>query len=103
MPQHVYIADLGDHVGSEVTLKGWLSAKRSSGKIRFLVLRDGTGYVQCVALAKNVLTGGGTGSAVYSSVSGQSRACAVRLTSRNLCAASRELMLPSPGVTRVLA
>jgi asparaginyl-tRNA synthetase len=52
--EHVYISDLGDHVDSEVTLKGWLSAKRSSGKIRFLVLRDGTGHVQCVALAKNV-------------------------------------------------
>ena len=51
---HVYISELGEHVGSEVTLKGWLSQKRSSGKIRFLVLRDGTGYVQCVAFAKNV-------------------------------------------------
>jgi len=51
---HVYISELGDHVGSEVTLKGWLSRKRSGGKIRFLVLRDGTGYVQCVALAKEV-------------------------------------------------
>ncbi len=51
---HVYISELGEHIGSEVTLKGWLSQKRSSGKIRFLVLRDGTGYVQCVAFAKNV-------------------------------------------------
>ncbi len=51
---HVYISELGEHVGSEVTLKGWLSQKRSSGKIRFLVLRDGTGYVQCVAFANNV-------------------------------------------------
>jgi len=51
---HVYISELGEHVGSEVTLKGWLSQKRSSGKIRFLVLRDGTGYVQCVAFVKNV-------------------------------------------------
>jgi asparaginyl-tRNA synthetase len=51
---HVYISELGEHVGTEVTLRGWLSQKRSSGKIRFLVLRDGTGYVQCVVLAKNV-------------------------------------------------
>jgi len=51
---HTYISELGKHVGSEVTLRGWLSQKRSSGKIRFLVLRDGTGYVQCVAVAKNV-------------------------------------------------
>jgi asparaginyl-tRNA synthetase len=51
---HVYISELGEHVGTEVTLRGWLSQKRSSGKIRFLVLRDGSGYVQCVVLAKNV-------------------------------------------------
>ncbi len=51
---HVYISELGEHVGAEVTLRGWLSQKRSSGKIRFLVLRDGTGYVQCVAFVKNV-------------------------------------------------
>ncbi len=30
-------------IGQEVTLKGWLYNKRSSGKIRFLVMRDGTG------------------------------------------------------------
>jgi len=51
---HVHISELGEHVGTEVTLRGWLSQKRSSGKIRFLVLRDGTGYVQCVVVAKNV-------------------------------------------------
>ena len=49
----VYISELGQHVGEEVTLKGWLAQKRSSGKIKFLVLRDGSGQVQCVALAKN--------------------------------------------------
>ena len=55
MPRdHVYISELGDHVGSEVTLKGWLSQKRSSGKIRFLILRDGTGYAQCVAVKSKV-------------------------------------------------
>ena len=50
----VYIEELADHVGKQVTLKGWLSGKRSSGKIKFLILRDGTGYLQCVAL-KNKL------------------------------------------------
>jgi len=43
-----YVADLSRHVGEEVTLHGWLYNKRSSGKIRFLVLRDGTGLVQGV-------------------------------------------------------
>ena len=39
----VYIDELGRHVGAEVTLKGWLYNRRSSGKIHFLLLRDGTG------------------------------------------------------------
>ncbi|MGB6031256.1 MAG: OB-fold nucleic acid binding domain-containing protein, partial [Bacteroidota bacterium] len=43
-----YVEDLSRHVGEEVTLRGWLYNKRSSGKIRFLVLRDGTGLVQGV-------------------------------------------------------
>ena len=49
----VYIQELGKYIGEEVTLQGWLYNKRSSGKIRFLLLRDGTGIVQCV-LAKGV-------------------------------------------------
>jgi len=50
----VYIKDLADHVGKEVTLKGWLYNKRSSGKLQFLMLRDGTGLVQCVVFKGNV-------------------------------------------------
>lgn len=50
----VYIKDLKNHVGEEVTLKGWLYNKRSSGKLKFLILRDGTGYVQCVVFKGNV-------------------------------------------------
>src|SRR6201997_1743702 len=45
----VYIEELSKHVGDEVTLKGWLAGKRSSGKIHFLQVRDGTGVCQCVA------------------------------------------------------
>ncbi|MBI2609230.1 MAG: asparagine--tRNA ligase [Deltaproteobacteria bacterium] len=45
----VYIQDLGSYVGQEITLKGWVYNTRSSGsKIKFLLLRDGTGYIQCV-------------------------------------------------------
>ena len=44
----VYIEDLGTHVGEQVEVKGWVQHLRSSGKIRFLILRDGTGIVQCV-------------------------------------------------------
>lgn len=50
----VYINELAEHVGKEVTLKGWLYNKRSSGKLQFLMLRDGTGLVQCVVFKGNV-------------------------------------------------
>ena len=45
---HVYIEDIGKHEGQEVTIKGWLHNRRSSGKIHFLILRDGTGFIQGV-------------------------------------------------------
>ena len=45
---HVYIEDIGRHEGDEVTIKGWLHNRRSSGKIHFLILRDGTGFIQAV-------------------------------------------------------
>src|SRR3954466_1718284 len=44
----VWISDLKDHVGETVTLPGWVYNHRSSGKIKFLLLRDGTGLAQCV-------------------------------------------------------
>jgi asparaginyl-tRNA synthetase len=45
---HVYIEDIGRHEGEEVTIKGWLSNRRSSGKIHFLTIRDGSGFIQAV-------------------------------------------------------
>jgi asparaginyl-tRNA synthetase len=45
---HVYIEDIGAHEGEEVTLKGWLHNRRSSGKIHFLIVRDGSGFIQAV-------------------------------------------------------
>src|SRR5271154_5697932 len=39
----VYIEELSHHAGNEVTLKGWLAGKRSSGRIHFLQVRAGTG------------------------------------------------------------
>ncbi len=50
----VRIADLGDHVGEQVTLQGWVYNWRKKGKIRFVILRDGTGYLQCVVFKPNV-------------------------------------------------
>src|SRR5512145_238866 len=43
-----YIEDIARHQGQAVTLRGWLHNRRSSGKIHFLQLRDGTGFIQCV-------------------------------------------------------
>ena len=42
------IADFGRHVGQEVRVQGWLHNKRSSGKIQFLIVRDGSGFAQAV-------------------------------------------------------
>ncbi|OOE10608.1 asparagine--tRNA ligase [Fictibacillus arsenicus] len=48
------IQKLRDHVGETVTIGAWLSNKRSSGKIAFLQLRDGTGFVQGVVVKSEV-------------------------------------------------
>ncbi|MFL5262193.1 MAG: asparagine--tRNA ligase [Anaeromyxobacteraceae bacterium] len=50
----VYIADIAQHDGREVTLHGWLHNRRSSGKLHFLQVRDGTGVIQCVVFKGNV-------------------------------------------------
>ena len=44
----VYIEDIGAHEGEEVTIHGWLHNRRSSGKIHFLIVRDGSGFIQAV-------------------------------------------------------
>jgi len=43
-----YIDRIDKHVGNQVTLRGWLHKRRSSGKIHFLTVRDGTGFIQCI-------------------------------------------------------
>ncbi|MBI5582957.1 MAG: asparagine--tRNA ligase [Deltaproteobacteria bacterium] len=45
-PQVIAISAAADHLGRPVAFQGWVRRKRSSGKIRFLILRDGTGIVQ---------------------------------------------------------
>ena len=44
----MFISDLGSSVNQKVQLKGWVYNLRSSGKIRFILLRDGAGVIQCV-------------------------------------------------------
>ena len=50
----VRIKELGSHVDETVTVRGWVVTTRSSGKIAFLVLRDGTGFVQAVLPKKEM-------------------------------------------------
>ncbi len=52
--ERVEIGGLGGYPGRAVTVQGWVVTTRSSGKIAFLVLRDGTGYVQAVLSKKEV-------------------------------------------------
>ncbi len=51
MTEFTYVKDLKNHIGKSVSLRGWVYNKRSSGKIKFLVFRDGSGTVQAI-LAK---------------------------------------------------
>ena len=43
-----HIEDIARHEGQHVTLRGWLHNRRSSGKIHFLSVRDGTGFIQAI-------------------------------------------------------
>jgi asparaginyl-tRNA synthetase len=54
MEKHVYVSDIAAHEGEEVLLRGWLYGKRSSGKLHFLQVRDGTGIIQCIVSKKDV-------------------------------------------------
>ena len=49
-----YIRDVSKHVGEEITIKGWLYNTRSSGKLMFPQVRDGSGIIQGVVFKKNV-------------------------------------------------
>ena len=50
----IRIRDAAAHVGSTVEIRGWVTHRRSSGKVQFLVLRDGSGQLQCVAGVKDL-------------------------------------------------
>ncbi|MEW6245482.1 MAG: asparagine--tRNA ligase [Nitrospirota bacterium] len=44
----IYIEDVARYAGREVTIRGWLRHRRESGKLHFLIVRDGTGDLQAV-------------------------------------------------------
>jgi asparaginyl-tRNA synthetase len=52
--QTAYIEDIARYDGQAVRLRGWVHNRRSSGKIHFLTLRDGSGFIQCVISKKAV-------------------------------------------------
>lgn len=49
MAEHVSVSNISNHVGREVVLKGWIYNRTDKGKLSFLLVRDGTGFIQCVA------------------------------------------------------
>ena len=48
------IQELPHYIGQRVIIDGWLYNKRTSGKIQFPIVRDGSGYLQCVVVKKEV-------------------------------------------------
>jgi asparaginyl-tRNA synthetase len=50
----VYIQNASGYIGQEVTIRGWLRSRRSSGKLHFLIVRDGTGDLQAVVSKSTV-------------------------------------------------
>ena len=53
-PPYVRIAELSPHAGQVVRVKGWVTHLRSSGKVAFIVMRDGSGILQCVLVKASV-------------------------------------------------
>jgi asparaginyl-tRNA synthetase len=54
MPDTVRIEEIAQHTGEEITIQGWLYSRTDKGRLQFLQVRDGTGYVQCVVFKKEV-------------------------------------------------
>ncbi len=52
--EHAYISEIRNYAGQDVCIKGWLYNKRSSGKLHFLQVRDGTGIIQAVVFKGDV-------------------------------------------------
>ena len=52
--EQVYISELAAHDGSTVRMRGWLHNRRKSGKLQFLIFRDGSGFMQAVVSKADV-------------------------------------------------
>lgn len=53
-PEPTSISRIGEKSGGQATVRGWLYNRRSSGRIQFLIVRDGTGYLQTVVVKADV-------------------------------------------------
>ena len=53
-PPYVRIAELSHHAGQTVRVRGWVVHLRSSGKVAFIVMRDGSGTLQCVLVKSSL-------------------------------------------------
>jgi len=101
MTDHTRIETLPQHAGAVVTVRGWVMTTRSSGKIAFVTLRDGTGYLQVVVSKKDVAD------TAWAAVATLTQECAVLVTGTvrvdqrapggvELQAADLRLLGPSP-------
>ena len=70
----VYINDLKNHIGQTIELKGWAYQTRSSGKVKFLELRDGTGIISCVFFPADC------GSEAFTNFDQITQECSIRIT-----------------------
>ena len=50
----ISISGVGNHDGEEVRIKGWLYNQRSSGKVKFMIIRDGTGFLQGILVKSEI-------------------------------------------------
>jgi asparaginyl-tRNA synthetase len=74
MRTRYYLENIADYVGREITIEGWIAGRRSSGKILFLQVRDGTGFIQCVASKSDI------GDEAFASVDGLPLESSLRVT-----------------------
>ncbi len=54
MPPEITVKQLAEYEGQEVTLTGWVYNRTHKGKLVFLLVRDGYGFVQCVAFKRDL-------------------------------------------------
>src|SRR6185503_8413413 len=101
MPERHWIDELPRHAGATVTIRGWVVTTRSSGKIAFVVVRDGTGYLQAVLARKEVSDAVWSGFGALTHETALAVTGVVREDSRSpggfeLTASGLEILGPSP-------